>query len=143
MPTKEQPIYVLVPSTISSAERHFLFSEQRLAKLSSISTNVCAHARTTSQQLVYSPKLDFLQADPDEITVDIKTRPADAEDNSYMCDVEGMLQWHAQIKYTATDATARGSTPAVMAAQANDYVAYSAADFKTALATSINDEVSH
>ena len=110
---------------------------------SSISTNVCAHARTTSQQLVYSPKLDFLQADPDEITVDIKTRPTDAQDNSYMCDVEGMLQWHAQIKYTATDAKARGSTPAVMAAQANDYVAYSAADFKTALATSINDEVSH
>ena len=42
MPTKEQPIYVLVPSTISSAERHFLFSEQRLAKLILVSTSVCS-----------------------------------------------------------------------------------------------------
>lgn len=66
----------------------------------------------------------------------------DAEDNSYMCDVDGMLQWHAQIKYTAADAIARGTTPAVIAAQANDYVAYSARDFKTALAANINYEVS-
>jgi len=84
----------------------------------------------------------MFQANPDEITVDIKTGPTDAEDISYMCDVDGMLQWHAQIKYTAANAVARDTTPAVIAAQANDYVAYSATNFKTALAANINEEVS-
>lgn len=66
----------------------------------------------------------------------------DADDDSYMCDVDGMLQWHAQIKYGAADSLASGTTPAVMAAHANDYVAYSGAEFKTILAGYINDEVS-
>lgn len=73
----------------------------------------------------------------------MKTAPKDADDDSYMCDSEGMLQWHAQIKYGVKTASAANTTPAVMAAQANDYVAYSADDFKSLLAAYINDEVSH
>lgn len=60
-----------------------------------------------------------------------------------MCDTEGMLQWHAQIKYGAEAAAAAAATPAVMAAQANDYVAYSSDDFKSLLTAYINDEVGH
>lgn len=81
------------------------------------------------------------QADAEEITVAIKTEPADAEDNTYLCDTEGKLQWHAQITYTAADATERDTTPAVMAAQATDYVSYSATEFKTLLTDNINAEV--
>ncbi|CAN0328466.1 unnamed protein product, partial [Hapterophycus canaliculatus] len=80
------------------------------------------------------------QADPNEITVGIKTEPADADDDSYMCDMDGMLQWHAQIRYSTADASARGTTPAVMAAHANDHVAYSGAEFKAVLAGHINNE---
>lgn len=82
-----------------------------------------------------------MQADTDQISVSIKTGPTDA-DNTYLCETEGMLQWHAQITYTAADATARETTPAVMAAQATDYVSYSAIEFKTFLTSNINDEVS-
>lgn len=71
----------------------------------------------------------------------IKTGPTEPDDNTYLCDTDGMLQWHAQITYTAADATARGTTPAVMAAQATDYVSYSATEFKTLLTANINDEV--
>lgn len=76
-----------------------------------------------------------------DIAVVIKTGPVDAEDDSYMCDNEGMLQWHAQIKYGAKAAAEANTTPAVMAAQANDYVAYSGDDFKSLLAAYLNDEV--
>eukprot|EP00903_Cladosiphon_okamuranus_P018775 g17272.t1 len=86
-------------------------------------------------------KIDGLQqADADEITVAVKTGPTDPDDNTYLCDTDGMLQWHAQIPYTAAYATARDTTPAVMAAQANDYVSYSATEFKTLLTANINDE---
>lgn len=67
----------------------------------------------------------------------------DADDDSYMCDTEGMLQWHAQIKYGAEAAATANTTPALMAAQANDYVAYSGDDFKSLLTAYINDEVGH
>lgn len=82
------------------------------------------------------------QADTEGITVAITTGPADDDDDSYMCDTDGMLQWHAQITYSAADAKANDSSPAAMAAQANDYVAYASNPFKTALAGIINDEVS-
>lgn len=52
-----------------------------------------------------------------------------------------MLQWHAQVKYSATAAATSKTTPAVMAAQANDYVAYSGEDFKSLLVAYVNDEV--
>lgn len=71
----------------------------------------------------------------------IKTGPADADDNTYICDTDGMLQWHAEITYNAADAQARDTTPAVMAAQATDYVSYSATEFKTFLTANINEEV--
>lgn len=71
----------------------------------------------------------------------IKTGPTDADDNTYLCDTDGKLQWHAQITYTAADATARSTTPAVMAAQATDYVSYSSTVFKTLLTENINAEV--
>lgn len=76
------------------------------------------------------------------ISVTIKTAPTDTEDDSYMCDVRGMLQWHAQIKFSATEARVLGTTPAVMAARANDYVAYSGSEFKSFLTAHINTEVS-
>lgn len=71
----------------------------------------------------------------------MKTEPTDTDDNTYLCDTEGMLQWHAQITYTAADATAQDTTPAVMAAQATDYVSYSATEFKAFLTANIKDEV--
>lgn len=81
------------------------------------------------------------QADADKITVAITRGPVD-DDDTYMCETDGMLQWHAQITYSAADAEANDTTPAVMAAQANDHVAYDSYTFKTALAGNINNEVS-
>lgn len=81
------------------------------------------------------------QADEGDITVTIKTEPVDVDDVSYMCDTDGMLQWHAQVEYSAAYAGSRDTTPAVLAAQANDYVAYSSSQFKALLAGFINAEV--
>lgn len=69
----------------------------------------------------------------------IKTEPDDDDDDEYMCDNDGMLQWHAQINYGPHDPAMFEDTPAVMAAQANDYVAYSSQDFKALLAANINN----
>ncbi|CAM9126605.1 unnamed protein product [Ectocarpus sp. 12 AP-2014] len=80
------------------------------------------------------------QADEGDITVTIKTEPVDVDDVSYMCDTDGMLQWHAQVEYSAAYAGSRDTTPAVLAAQANDYVAYSSSQFKALLAGFINAE---
>lgn len=82
-----------------------------------------------------------LKADVGEIAVTIKTDPVDADDASYMCSTNGMLQWHAQIKYGVEAAATAGKTPAVMAAHANDYVAYSTSEFKQLLTAYVNDEV--
>lgn len=81
------------------------------------------------------------QADEGKIAVAMATGPVDDDDDTYMCDTDGMLQWHAQITYSAADAEANYTTPAVMAAQANDHVAYASNEFKTVLAGNINDEV--
>lgn len=91
---------------------------------------------------MYIPRTNvylYHQADADEITVAITTGPVDDEDDTYMCNIDGMLQWHAQITYSAADAEAIDTTPAVMAAQANDHVAYEFNSFKTALAGNINE----
>lgn len=54
-----------------------------------------------------------------------------------------MLQWHAKIDFDADDSAASGMTPAVMAAQANDYITYSSSEFRALLSASINDEVGY
>lgn len=73
--------------------------------------------------------------------VTIKTGPS-GDDDAYMCDAVGMLQWHAQIRYSGEDASfVQDATPAVLAARANDYVAYSSNAFKTILTSNLNDEV--
>lgn len=93
--------------------------------------------RRTGLLYVHCP----LKADVGEIAVTIKTGPVDADDASYMCSTNGMLQWHAQIKYGVEAAAAAEKTPAVMAAHANDYVAYSTSEFKQLLTAYVNDEV--
>lgn len=82
-----------------------------------------------------------MKADASEIAVTIKTGPTDTDDHAYMCTTNGMLQWHAQIKYGVEAAEAAGKTPAFMAAHANDYVAYSEPEFKQLLTAYVNDEV--
>lgn len=81
------------------------------------------------------------QVDTEDINITIKTEPDGRDDAYYKCDENGMLQWHASIKYSAATAAALGTTPAIAAAHANDYVAYSSAEFKSLLSAYINDEV--
>lgn len=69
------------------------------------------------------------------------TAPSMGTEEYYKCDEIGQLQWHATIKYPAETAASLETTPAVMAAQANDYVAYSKTEFKTLLTDYINYEV--
>eukprot|EP00752_Nemacystus_decipiens_P002102 g2010.t1 len=114
-------LFMCNPSLVEEGNDPYLVDETRLASALS--------------------KIDGLrQADPDKVTVATKTAPTDVEDSTYLCDTHGKLQWHAQITYTEADATARDTTPAVMAAQATDYVSYSATEFKTLLIENINTE---
>lgn len=84
-------------------------------------------------------KFTSVQDDVDEITVTISTGTDDV-DEFYKC-TAGALQWHASIKYPVDTAASLDTTPAVMAAQANDYVSYSQSEFKELLTGYINDEV--
>ncbi|CAM9292282.1 unnamed protein product [Discosporangium mesarthrocarpum] len=76
----------------------------------------------------------------ENIVVKTSTQGQNPEDMCYKCSSPGMLQWHAQVKYTAAAAVTAETTPAIMAASANDYVAYYTDEFKTLLTAYINDE---
>ncbi|CAM9270073.1 unnamed protein product [Choristocarpus tenellus] len=75
-----------------------------------------------------------------QIMVTTKTRRESEQDDCYKCSSDGMLQWHVKVIFGIATAAAAGTTPAVLAASANDYIAYSSDEFKTLLTAYINDE---
>lgn len=60
---------------------------------------------------------------------------------AFKCATSDMLQWHATITFAENAAAAQDTTPAVLAARANDYVYHSNTEFTELLAANVRDEV--